>query len=89
MLLIGIDSAGDVNQIKEYKPVDVTTNPSLVLAAIDVPSYEPIIRKALQDEADAGVVDTVNPYAGELLHACSFADLWSFWSFILLPIAGM
>jgi hypothetical protein len=55
-----------VTQIKEHRPVDVTTNPSLVLAAIDVPSYEPIIRKALQDEAHAGVVDKVNPYAGEL-----------------------
>ena len=64
-----------MNQIKEYRPVDVTTNPSLVLAAIDVPSYEPIIRKALEDEADAGVCDKVNPYAGELLHPCSFADL--------------
>ena len=37
--------------------------------------YEPIIRKALEDEADAGVCDKVNPYAGELLHPCSFADL--------------
>lgn len=70
---MGFFGAGDVNQIKEFKPVDVTTNPSLVLAAIDLPSYEIIIRKALQDEKDAGVVDRANPYAGEkLLHALDY-----------------
>ena len=41
-----VADTGDIEAIARYKPVDATTNPSLLLKASEIPSYAP-----LQDEA--------------------------------------
>lgn len=57
--------AGDVSQIKEYKPIDCTTNPSLLFKVVDLPSYEPILKQALEAElADPDNIDKERPYSG-------------------------
>lgn len=54
-----------MSQIKEYKPIDCTTNPSLLYKVVDLPAYEPILKQALEDElADLGSVDKDRPYSG-------------------------
>jgi transaldolase len=38
---------GDIQSIKQYKPQDATTNPSLILAAAKEPQYTPLIEEAI------------------------------------------
>jgi transaldolase len=43
-----VADTGDYQAIKEYKPTDATTNPSLILAASKVDAYKPLIKKAVE-----------------------------------------
>ena len=54
-----VADTGDINSIKQFKPTDSTTNPSLIGAAAEMPEYQSIIddvlsqaREALGNEAD-------------------------------------
>ena len=38
-----VADTGDLSAIKQYKPVDATTNPSLLLKAVDLPDYSPLV----------------------------------------------
>ncbi|CAD7940887.1 unnamed protein product [Amoebophrya sp. A25] len=42
-----VADTGDIGKIKEYKPEDATTNPSLLLAACSMPEYEKIVKAAV------------------------------------------
>ncbi len=42
-----VADTGDVEAIKSVKPVDATTNPSLVLKASQIPEYAPLIETAI------------------------------------------
>ncbi|MDQ2924612.1 MAG: transaldolase, partial [Acidobacteriota bacterium] len=53
-----VSDTGDINAIKQYKPTDATTNPSLIAAAAGMPAYHQIVddclesaRKAVGDKA--------------------------------------
>src|ERR1700742_3494868 len=53
-----VSDTGDINAIKQYKPTDSTTNPSLIAAAAGMPEYQKIVddvleyaRKKLGDKA--------------------------------------
>ena len=35
-----VSDSGDINAIKQYKPTDSTTNPSLIAAAAQMPEYQ-------------------------------------------------
>ncbi len=39
----------DINSIKQFKPTDSTTNPSLIAAAAQMPEYQPIVDGVLQE----------------------------------------
>lgn len=43
-----VADTGDFESMKEYKPTDATTNPSLILAAAKLPQYSSIIDKAIE-----------------------------------------
>lgn len=43
-----VADTGDIEAIKKYKPVDATTNPSLVLKAASMPQYRQLIDDALE-----------------------------------------
>ena len=47
-LTVVVADTGDFGSIKEYKPTDATTNPSLILAAAKLPQYKHLIDKAVQ-----------------------------------------
>jgi transaldolase len=42
-----VSDSGDINSIKEFKPTDATTNPSLIAAAAQMPAYAPIVDDVL------------------------------------------
>ncbi len=43
-----VSDTGDINSIKQYKPTDATTNPSLIAAAAGMPEYQHIVDDVLQ-----------------------------------------
>ena len=54
-----VADSGDINSIKQFKPTDSTTNPSLIAAAAAMPEYQPIVddvlsqaRESLGNDAD-------------------------------------
>ncbi|OWQ52098.1 transaldolase, partial [Stenotrophomonas maltophilia] len=46
-LSVVVADTGDVEAIKRLKPVDCTTNPTLVKKALDLPVYADLIESAL------------------------------------------
>src|SRR5882757_3396907 len=50
-----VSDTGDINSIKQFKPTDSTTNPSLIQAAAGMPEYQSIVDDVLtQARKDAG-----------------------------------
>lgn len=50
-----VSDTGDINAIKQFKPTDSTTNPSLIQAAAGMPEYQSIVDDVLQQaRKDAG-----------------------------------
>ena len=54
-----VADSGDINSIKQFKPTDSTTNPSLIAAAAEMPEYQSIVddvlnqaRESLGESAD-------------------------------------
>ena len=43
-----VADTGDIEQIKKYRPTDATTNPSLLYAAVQDPSYDHLVDEAIQ-----------------------------------------
>ena len=57
-----VADTGDFQSIKAYSPKDATTNPSLILKAVQKPEYRPLLEKAIPDAPDAsieGIVDSL------------------------------
>ena len=53
-----VADTGDFQAIQQYTPRDATTNPSLILKAVQKDEYKPLLEKAVRDNMDApaGVV---------------------------------
>jgi transaldolase len=60
-----VADTGDIEAIARYKPVDATTNPSLLLKAAELPAYAPLI-----DEAVAWATSQSGSRAQQLIDAC-------------------
>ncbi len=43
-----VADTGDIDSIKQYKPVDATTNPSLLLKAAQQPQYQNLVKDAIK-----------------------------------------
>ena len=43
-----VSDTGDINAIKQFKPTDATTNPSLIAAAAGMPAYQQIVDDCLE-----------------------------------------
>ncbi|MFC0253084.1 transaldolase [Massilia consociata] len=50
-----VADTGDFQSIKAYAPQDATTNPSLILKAVQKPEYRPLLEKAIADAPDASL----------------------------------
>lgn len=50
-----VADTGDFESMKEFKPQDATTNPSLILAAASKPEYAYLVDKAVTDRKSSGL----------------------------------
>lgn len=46
-MTVVVADTGDINAIKQYRPIDATTNPSLILKAAELEDYQPLIQQAI------------------------------------------
>ena len=46
-MTVVVADTGDIDSIKALKPVDCTTNPSLLLKAAEMPAYDHLIAEAV------------------------------------------
>ena len=47
-MTVVVADTGDIDAIRQFTPRDATTNPSLILAAAQIPTYQPLIDEALK-----------------------------------------
>jgi transaldolase len=55
-----VADTGDFQQIAQYKPQDSTTNPSLVLKAVQKDDYKPLLEKTVHDHAGKPVREIID-----------------------------
>ena len=70
-MTVVVADTGDLEAIKKFHPRDATTNPSLILAAAQIPAYQSLIDKALTSSrvilgANASSSDVVKESLDEL-----------------------
>lgn len=50
-----VADTGNFNELEQFRPQDATTNPSLILKAIEMPEYEEILDAAVRENSSEGV----------------------------------
>ena len=55
-----VADTGDFQSIKVYAPQDATTNPSLILKAVQKPEYRPLLEKTIADFPNASTEEIVD-----------------------------
>ncbi len=55
-----VADTGDFQSMKIFSPQDATTNPSLILKAVQKPEYLPLLMKALQDHPHAAPAEIID-----------------------------
>jgi len=70
-MTVVVADTGDIDAIKQFTPRDATTNPSLILAAAQIPTYQNLIDLSLQESrqvmgADAGADAVVREALDEI-----------------------
>ncbi len=49
-----VADTGDIEAIRQYQPIDATTNPSLLLKASEIEEYGELLKKSIEDSKQAG-----------------------------------
>jgi transaldolase len=55
-----VADTGDFQSIKQFTPQDATTNPSLILKAVQKPEYRPLLEKAIKDHPELSTGDIID-----------------------------
>jgi len=55
-----VADTGDFQSIKQFTPQDATTNPSLILKAVQKPEYKPLLEKAVKDHPTLSTGDIID-----------------------------
>ena len=55
-----VADTGDFQSIQAYTPRDATTNPSLILKAVQKDEYKPLLEKAVRDHPNASTADIID-----------------------------
>ena len=55
-----VADTGDFQSIKQYTPRDATTNPSLILKAVQKPEYKPLLEQAVRDFPKLSTGDVID-----------------------------
>ncbi len=61
-----VADTGDIDQIKQFKPEDATTNPSLLLKAAAMPEYAYLLDGAIKQTQGLSGVDRINEIMADL-----------------------
>ncbi len=70
-MTVVVADTGDIDAIRQFTPRDATTNPSLILAAAQIPSYQELIDRSLRESravmgAGAGADEVVSEAIDEI-----------------------
>ncbi|MEX1316353.1 MAG: transaldolase [Synechococcaceae cyanobacterium] len=70
-MTVVVADTGDIDAIKQFTPRDATTNPSLILAAAQIPTYQDLIDRSLRESreemgSDAGADAVVREALDEI-----------------------
>ncbi|MDR1146224.1 MAG: transaldolase [Verrucomicrobiales bacterium] len=55
-----VADTGDFQSIKQYAPLDATTNPSLIFKAVQKDEYRPLLLKAIKDQPGAKPAEVID-----------------------------
>jgi transaldolase len=55
-----VADTGDFQSIKAYAPQDATTNPSLILKAVQMAEYKPLLQKVVRDNPNLSTVELIS-----------------------------
>lgn len=55
-----VADTGDFESMREHKPTDATTNPSLILKALSKDAYQPILKEALAKHSGTSAAETLD-----------------------------
>ncbi len=55
-----VADTGDFQQLAQYKPRDATTNPSLILKAVQKDDYKPLLEKTVREHASKPVAAIID-----------------------------
>lgn len=55
-----VADTGDFQSIKEFSPRDATTNPSLILKAVQKPEYQPLLSKTVKEKAQLSTDEIID-----------------------------
>jgi transaldolase len=70
-MTVVVADTGDIDAIRQFTPRDATTNPSLILAAAQIPTYQELIDRSLRESravmgAEAGADEVVREAIDEI-----------------------
>ncbi len=70
-MTVVVADTGDIDAIRQFTPRDATTNPSLILAAAQIPAYQDLIDRSLRESrqvvgVDAGADEVVREALDEI-----------------------
>lgn len=52
-----VADTGDLALMRKYQPTDATTNPTLILNAVQQPAYRPILDRVIRDNGNASTIE--------------------------------
>ncbi|MDX2465177.1 MAG: transaldolase [Porticoccus sp.] len=65
-MTVVVADTGDIEAIRQYQPVDATTNPSLLLKAAYLPQYQPLLIESIEAARKTNNTDLISECMDEL-----------------------
>lgn len=65
-MTVVVADTGDIEAIRQYQPIDATTNPSLLLKAAQLPQYQPLLHESIDAAKQRGDADLLSDSMDEL-----------------------
>jgi transaldolase len=65
-MTVVVADTGDIEAIRQYQPIDATTNPSLLLKAAQLPQYQPLLHESIDAATQCGGADLLSDSMDEL-----------------------
>lgn len=65
-MTVVVADTGDIEAIRQYQPIDATTNPSLLLKAAQLPQYQPLLTESIKTARQTGSSNLMSDSMDEL-----------------------